>query len=1010
MAAPSEQMNDPPPMIQRTAGWLACLLLWAGCTLVGTDTARAQTAADPVTDPDDNIGRQSMEATVETLLASMTVADRIGQLFVIPFQGSSIRQSDAIVRLVHDYRVGAVVLTEQNGNIDNAPGSDTPRQVAALTSQLQALPWGLYTPRGELPPDRADIVADHWMRLPDPLLETGLGIPLLIGVSQTGPDQSAPVLRSGFTAMPNQMAVGAAWDPAYAQALGTILGQELAAVGINMLLGPSLDVLGSDGRQPSGVRATSTYGGDSWWVAENGVAFLQGVADGSSGRVLSIAGHFPGQGGSDRDLNRELATIQRSLTDLQRNELLPFVRAVQARRESETSGSGSPMAGLLTSHIRYSGFLSSRERTPPISLAPQLEEILALDAFADWREAGGLLMSGKLIVPSLSSYYGQSGQTSFANRIANDAFQAGNDLLWLAGSGPLDPNAASTLQEVILFFNVQYLEKPDFARAVDNTVRRILQAKLRLYPPAFFDRAAWTKLEEADNPLSMQTIRRLAPVGASQADPEVVAVGFDPLVGQMLDGVPDQLSEGNLAVKAGIITWVAQDAATLLHLDAEQAADQVRAVPNPDDRLLIFTDDRTRPTCPGCQPETVLAVDQVEATILRLFGPDATAQIEPDRISSYGFGDVVAWLNRTANTVAQFRMDRALTEATWVIFAMLDVDPEQHPASEVVHQFLRQKPDLLLGKRVAVLSFDAPYMLDETEISKLSVYIAAYSPNPPFVETAVRGLFHDLEMSGAPPVNVPGTPYGSLVERLEPDPNQVIPLTVFDDKHSSLDLQALEVRLGDSLQIRAGPILDRNGNRVPDGTPVEFLLRYPSDNLDLRIDPIPTRDGSATMDLLLDRAGTLELAARSLESTTSIGFQIRVEEESAAQILTVQPTVTPLTNTDPPSAEPDPAINRTPALRWTLTPLSFLGSLAVLLACLGLYAVLWARDLAVERKVLNMLWGAGSSAGLYVAAAFVLPFATPHLNQATLMLVTAILSAGSCLVALAWLHLVRADH
>ena len=191
---------------------------------------------------------------------------------------------------------------------------------------------------------------------------------------------------------------------------------------------------------------------------------------------------------------------------------------------------------------------------------------------------------------------------------------------------------------------------------------------------------------------------------------------------------------------------------------------------------------------------------------------------------------------------------------------------------------------------------------------------------------------------------------------------------------------------------------------------MEFLLRYPNDNLDLRIDPIPTRDGSATMDLLLDRAGTLELAARSLESTTSIGFQIRVEEESAAQILTVQPTVTPLTNTEAPSAEPGPAINRTPALRWTLTPLSFLGSLAVLLACLGLYAVLWARDLAMERKVLNMLWGAGISAGLYVAAAFVLPFATPHLNQATLMLVTASLSAGSCLVVLGWFHLVRADH
>lgn len=996
-------------MNRRLLGSLVCLLLWTACGLVRPDPARAQSAADPAANPVADSESLSTEATVEMLLASMTVADRVGQLFVVPFQGSSVRQSDAVVRLVHDFRVGGVVLTEQNGNIDNAPGSNTPRQVISLTNQLQALPWGLYAPRGELPSDSADIPADHWVRLPDPMLEAGVGIPLLIGVLQTDADRSAPVLRNGFTAMPNQLAVGAVWDPAYAQALGTILGQELAAVGINMLLGPSLDVLYQPGRQPAGIPAISTYGSDSWWVAENGVAFIQGIADGSDGRVLSVPGHFPGQGGSDRNLDRELATIQRSLSDLQRNELLPFARAVQTRREPDDAQPG-PAVGLLTSHIRYSGFLSSRERTPPISLAPQLEEIVALDAFADWRTGGGLLMSGRLIVPSLDAYYGRAGQTSLANRIANDAFQAGNDLLWLAGSGPLDPNAAATLQEVILFFNVQYLEKPDFALAVDNAVRRILQAKLRLHPPTFVDRTAWNHLENADNPLSLQTLQRLAPVGDDPSDPETVAVGFPPLAGQIPGGEPAQLGEGSLAVKAGIITWIAQDAATLLHLDAEQAADQVRAVPNPADRLLIFTDDRALSACPGCPPEPVLPVDLIEETILRLFGPDATAQIHPDRIASHGFSEMAAWLNRTANTVAQFRMDRALTDATWIVFAMLDVDPEQFPDSEVIHQFLRQKPDLILDKRVAVLAFDAPYMLDETEISKLSVYIAAYSPNPPFVEAAVRGLFHDLEMHGAPPVNVPGTPYGSLVERLEPDPAQVIPLTVFDDKRSSLDLQDLEVRLGDSLQVRAGPILDRNGNRVPDGTPVEFLLRYPNDNLDLRIDPVPTRGGSAAIDLLLDRAGTLELAARSLESTTSVGFQIRVGEESTGQILTVQPTVTPLTHTEPAAVAPEPAIDRNPTLRWTLTPITFLGSLAVLLACLGLYAVLWGRNLAVERKMLNMLWSAGANAGLYIGAALVLPLAAPDLGRGTLMLVTACLSAGSCLTVLAWLHLARAGH
>ena len=341
--------------------------------------------------------------------------------------------------------------------------------------------------------------------------------------------------------------------------------------------------------------------------------------------------------------------------------------------------------------------------------------------------------------------------------------------------------------------------------------------------------------------------------------------------------------------------------------------------------MLIVTDDRTQPGCPGCQPEPILRVDQVEDTILRLFGPNATGQIQPDRITSYGSSEVSAWLNRTANTVTQFRMDRAFTEATWIVFAGLDVITERFPASDVIHQFLRQKPNLVHDKRVAVLSFDVPNLLDETEISKLSVYIAAYSPNPPFVEAAVRGLFHDLELSGAPPVDVPGTLFSSLVERLEPDPRQVIQLTVFDDKHSSVDLRTLEVRLGDPLQVRAGPILDRNGNRVPDGTPVEFLLRYPDDNLDLRIDPIPTVGGSATVDLVLERAGMLELAARSLDSTTSVGLQIQVREESPALILQVQPTATPLITRVPDLNEPAATTAQTSALPMEIDTLVVLG-------------------------------------------------------------------------------------
>ena len=392
------------------------------------------------------------------------------------------------------------------------------------------------------------------------MLEASIGVPLLIAVPYNSTDQQTPILRSGFTHMPNQLAVGAAWDPAYAQALGTILGQELSSVGINLLLGPNLDVLDTPGHLVSGTRATATYGSDSWWVAENGAAFVQGISEGSSGRVLSIVGHFPGEGGSDRDLNTELATIQRSLGDLQRNELIPFARAVQPDLRLREVESLVQAAGFMTSHIRYSGFLSSRERTPPISLAPQLSEIMALEAFANWRAQGGLLMSSKLIVPSLSDYYGQSGQMALVNRIANDAFQAGNDLLWIAGSGPLVPadNTAPPGSD------------PLFQPAIPGKARFWLWRLTQQYAGSCTPSCACTSpcMSVLTNGRSwkMPTVcwRNTRPNAwpgckTRGPDPLVFATGFDPMHSQVLGTNPIQLSQESMDVKAEIVTWIAQD-------------------------------------------------------------------------------------------------------------------------------------------------------------------------------------------------------------------------------------------------------------------------------------------------------------------------------------------------------------------------------------------------------------------------------------------------------------------
>ena len=54
--------------------------------------------------------------------------------------------------------------------------------------------------------------------------------------------------------------------------------------------------------------------------------------------------------------------------------------------------------------------------------------------------------------------------------------------------------------------------------------------------------------------------------------------------------------------------------------------------------------------------------------------------------------------------------------------------------------------------RLVVMAFNAPYYLDTTEISKLSLYLGAYSKVEPFVEAAVRAVFGELVPSGAPSI------------------------------------------------------------------------------------------------------------------------------------------------------------------------------------------------------------------------------------------------------------------
>ena len=810
----------------------------------------------------------ALEAQVEQIFTALTPNERVGQLFMVSFSGRNTDPDSNIARLIQEYHLGGVVLSARNQNFINI--GDVPTQVQTLTNDLQTL---VRTPPGTtLPVSGPNIPTPTAPPLPGS--SAAAPPPLFIAVSHEGDGFPYTQLRSGLTNIPSQMALGATWNQENVQQVGQVVGQELSRVGVNMLFGPSLDVLDTPRPERGGGLGVRTFGGHPFWVGKLGQAYIQGVHEGSNHQVLTIARHFPGFGSSDRKINQGVPTILKSLDDLRRTELAPFFAVT-----NQASNNPDSLAdGLMTAHVRYQGLPGN----VPISLdARNLPTLLALKELAPWREAGGLIVSAPLGVPAALEGVVAGTDTFPARRLAQDAFLAGSDLLQLVDFAyTADPAAEfENITSAIQFFQEKYTGDPNFQTVVDRAVRRIIRAKVKIYGDDF---------------------------AATQPRPVVVA--------------PDQAADTTID-----LDLIAQNGVTLITPLSQEGVPPLTTPPQPDETILIFTDDRQVQDCPTCLSFSLIETDALQNTILQLFGPDATGQIVPDQISSLSFDDLAQLAAvppqnggtpepspTVEPTPVNPELEALLEEADWVVFAMLDIDTETYPQSNALRQLLRNRYDLLRNKQLVLFAFNAPYFLDETEISQLTAYYAFYSKGPAYLRSAARLLFQQFQPGGASPVAIPAI--GPL--NLNPDPNQSIqlePIQKIDADGETVELKeqetpvsTLDLKVGEGILFRTDTIIDKNGNPVPDGTVVDFFRFYPLEGLSLEPLSAGTVNGIAKITIIKERDTPLQIRASSNLAVQGVPFNI-----GPGIIDTPTPTVT---------ATPTPTDTPTPTATTTATP------------------------------------------------------------------------------------------
>ena len=509
---------------KRLVALLALIVLLA--TFVAAPGVRAQGGTPP--------------EEVLLLFESLTPEERVGQLFLMTFMGTDTGPESRIFNLITNYHIGGVILVAGNDNFTPVP--DTLSNAHELIANLQRVEWEISN--ASVPDSATGTLAKRAY------------VPLFVGIEQDGGGTPSDQILNGLTAIPNAMSLGATWRPELTQQVGELQGRELSALGINLYLGPTLDVLDLPNPAARSGIGTRSFGGDPYWVGEMGRAFITGLHTGSDGGMLVVPKHFPGLGSSDRPVDEEVATVRKSLEQLKQIELAPFF-AVTGKAPNALSMAD----GLLVSHIRFQGFQGNiRAATRPVSFDPSaLGEILDLQELSAWRENGGLTVSDDLGSRAVRFFYSPTNEGFQAEIVARDAFLAGNDLLYLGNiiSSDLDDTYATNIR-VLNFFTQRYREDPAFAQQVDEAVLRILTRKYQLF-------------------VRFQLSDVLVPANALE----------------------------NIGQSQQLIYDVARRSATLISPDSPELSSLLPSPPVLRDRLVFITDTVQYRQCSSCPVEII---------------------------------------------------------------------------------------------------------------------------------------------------------------------------------------------------------------------------------------------------------------------------------------------------------------------------------------------------------------------------------------------------------------------
>jgi len=214
---------------------------------------------------------ESQKIWVDSVYQSMSLKERVGQLFIVQVYSSQDQKTkEGVIKLIEDQHIGGLIYSKGG-----------PVRQAHLDNELQAISK----------------------------------LPLLIGMDA---EWGLNMRLDSTYAFPWNMTLGAIKDPKLIERAGKHIGEHCKRLGVHFNFAPVVDI-NTNPKNP--IIGNRSFGEDRDNVTEKALAFMKGM---QGAGVLASAKHFPGHGDTETDSHKALPTITFNEQRIDSVELYPY--------------------------------------------------------------------------------------------------------------------------------------------------------------------------------------------------------------------------------------------------------------------------------------------------------------------------------------------------------------------------------------------------------------------------------------------------------------------------------------------------------------------------------------------------------------------------------------------------------------------------------------------------------------------------------------------------------------